>query len=82
VITFGLWFFKAEKENSEEKENKAKSEEKTDNDNNPMAKLFYGKVLTEGCIQGEAFSRVEAFGQWPLQVNLVNDSYTTENPFQ
>ena len=38
-------------------------------ENNPMSKLFYGKVLTEGRIQGDAFEREEAFGQWPLQVN-------------
>ena len=38
-------------------------------ENNPMSKLFYGKVLTEGRIQGDAFKREEAFGQWPLQVN-------------
>ena len=63
----------AEKENNEEKDMTKTNNElnviaNTNTDDNPMAKLFYGKVLTEGSIQGEAFSRTEAFGQWPLQV--------------
>ena len=42
-------------------------------DNNPMSKLFYGKVLTEGRIHGDDFKREEAFGQWPLQVNTFTN---------
>lgn len=55
-----------EKENNEEKELPLTNEiTKSDN---PMSQMFYGKVLTEGNIHGKAFSRIEAFGQWPLQV--------------
>ncbi len=49
--------------------NVRKNEKNNNTDDNPMSKLFYGKVLTEGSLKGEQFSRVEAFGQWPLQVN-------------
>ena len=68
----------AEKENSEEKENVNNNNGSNGNggscnnvttDANPMSKLFYGKVLIEGTIQGEPFSKIEAFGQWPLRVN-------------
>lgn len=58
----------SEKENSEEKERKVNNDSNCP-DNNPMSKLFYGKVLIEGAIQGEPFSKIEAFGQWPLNVN-------------
>ena len=58
-----------EKENNEEKdakETEAKGE-------NPMAKLFYGKVVREGRFNGDAFLRQENFGQWPLQVNTCSN---------
>ena len=65
----------AEKENSEEKENVSNNNNNSNGntnvatDVNPMSKLFYGKVLIEGTIKGEPFSKIEAFGQWPLRVN-------------
>jgi len=40
---------------------------------NRMSKLFYGQVLIEGFVRGKEFSRREAFGQWPLQVNSYTD---------
>ncbi|NWH56470.1 UBP28 hydrolase, partial [Geococcyx californianus] len=36
---------------------------------NPMVQLFYGTFLTEGIHEGNAFSKIETFGQYPLQVN-------------
>ena len=65
-----------EKENNEEKEvAEAKKANAADNltESNPMSRLFYGKVLTEGSIHGDAFVREEAFGQWPLQVNTFTN---------
>jgi hypothetical protein len=69
-----------EKENNEEKEASGglasnNADKKSDNDvsENPMSRLFYGKVLTEGSIHGDAFVREEAFGQWPLQVNTFTN---------
>ena len=56
----------AEKEINEEKDAEPKNE-------NPMAKLFYGKVIREGRINGDAFLRQENFGQWPLQVNTCSN---------
>ena len=61
-----------EKENNEEKDPddaEGGNNLKNDNSENPMAKLFYGKVLREGRINGDDFKRQENFGQWPLQVN-------------
>ena len=59
-----------EKENNEEKDpEEGSAASKNDNSENPMAKLFYGKVLREGRINGDDFMRQENFGQWPLQVN-------------
>ena len=40
---------------------------------NPITRLIYGKILTEGCLRGEDFSRTENFGQYPLQVNNFSD---------
>ena len=40
---------------------------------NPMTRLFYGNILVEGKLKGEYFSRPEAFGQYPLQVNSNKD---------
>ncbi|NXN96668.1 UBP28 hydrolase, partial [Rhinopomastus cyanomelas] len=40
-----------------------------DKSENPMVQLFYGTFLTEGVHEGNAFSRIETFGQYPLQVN-------------
>ncbi|KAF1510962.1 Ubiquitin carboxyl-terminal hydrolase 28, partial [Eudyptula minor] len=40
-----------------------------DKSENPMVQLFYGTFLTEGVHEGNAFSKIEAFGQYPLQVN-------------
>ncbi|KAG8141640.1 hypothetical protein E2320_007229 [Naja naja] len=34
-----------------------------------MVQLFYGTFLTEGVHEGKRFSKIEAFGQYPLQVN-------------
>ena len=68
-----------EKENNEEKEIQTKigggrrEVNGGSGDNNPMSKLFYGKVLTEGRIHGDDFKREEAFGQWPLQVNTFTN---------
>ena len=75
----------AEKENNEEKDvTETKNELNINKDNNPddnpMEKLFYGKVLTEGSIQGEAFSKTEAFGQWPLQVKHANEFGSSKCP--
>ena len=42
-------------------------------DGNRMSKLFYGQVLIEGFVRGKEFTRKEAFGQWPLQVNSYAD---------
>ncbi|XP_040471906.1 ubiquitin carboxyl-terminal hydrolase 28 isoform X4 [Falco naumanni] len=36
---------------------------------NPMVQLFYGTFLTEGVHEGNTFSKIETFGQYPLQVN-------------
>lgn len=58
-----------EKENNEEKDAK----EAEAKDENPMAKLFYGKVVREGRFNGDAFLRQENFGQWPLQVNTCSN---------
>ena len=82
-----------EKENNEEKENRdVDDEDISEKDQtpfspkegticsdtkNPMTELFYGQVLTEGSIQGEEFIRLEAFGQWPLQVNTYKDIHET-----
>ena len=66
-----------EKENNEEKVvPKDESENKDDacSDDNPMTKLFYGKVLIEGWrLNGGTSEREEAFGQWPLQVNTFTN---------
>ncbi|NXN69623.1 UBP28 hydrolase, partial [Himantopus himantopus] len=40
-----------------------------DKSENPMVQLFYGTFLTEGVHEGNTFSRIETFGQYPLQVN-------------
>ncbi|KFP11269.1 Ubiquitin carboxyl-terminal hydrolase 28, partial [Egretta garzetta] len=40
-----------------------------DKTENPMVQLFYGTFLTEGVHEGNTFSKIEAFGQYPLQVN-------------
>ncbi|NXF89343.1 UBP28 hydrolase, partial [Eubucco bourcierii] len=40
-----------------------------DKSENPMVQLFYGTYLTEGVHEGKAFSKIEPFGQYPLQVN-------------
>ncbi|XP_074832998.1 ubiquitin carboxyl-terminal hydrolase 28 isoform X9 [Carettochelys insculpta] len=40
-----------------------------DKSENPMVQLFYGTFLTEGVHEGKTFSRIETFGQYPLQVN-------------
>ncbi|NXH14677.1 UBP28 hydrolase, partial [Bucco capensis] len=40
-----------------------------DKSENPMVQLFYGTYLTEGVHEGNAFSKMETFGQYPLQVN-------------
>ena len=68
----------AEKENNEEKdpatqETASKNDDDENAENNPMAKLFYGKVLREGRYNGDAFMRQENFGQWPLQVNTCSN---------
>ncbi|XP_057284241.1 ubiquitin carboxyl-terminal hydrolase 28 isoform X1 [Pezoporus wallicus] len=49
----------------------AKSPE--DKSENPMVQLFYGTFLTEGVHEGNAFSKIETFGQYPLQVNGYRD---------
>ena len=65
-----------EKENNEEKE----IPENPETNANPMARLFYGKVLLEGNINGDAFSKEEAFGQWNIPVNnFVNVHESIEN---
>ncbi|XP_048368945.1 ubiquitin carboxyl-terminal hydrolase 28 isoform X1 [Sphaerodactylus townsendi] len=40
-----------------------------DKSENPMVQLFYGTYLTEGIHEGKTFSKIETFGQYPLQVN-------------
>ncbi|XP_030076474.1 ubiquitin carboxyl-terminal hydrolase 28 isoform X3 [Microcaecilia unicolor] len=40
-----------------------------DKSENPMVQLFYGTFLTEGIHEGNTFSNIETFGQYPLQVN-------------
>ncbi|NXO85154.1 UBP28 hydrolase, partial [Sitta europaea] len=40
-----------------------------DKSKNPMVQLFYGTFLTEGVHEGNTFSKIETFGQYPLQVN-------------
>nr|XP_056715990.1 ubiquitin carboxyl-terminal hydrolase 28 [Euleptes europaea] len=40
-----------------------------DKSDNPMVQLFYGTFLTEGIHEGKTFSKIETFGQYPLQVN-------------
>ncbi|KAM3830917.1 ubiquitin carboxyl-terminal hydrolase 28 isoform 3-T3 [Vipera latastei] len=40
-----------------------------DKSENPMVQLFYGTFLTEGVHEGKRFSKIETFGQYPLQVN-------------
>ncbi|NXR31360.1 UBP28 hydrolase, partial [Zosterops hypoxanthus] len=40
-----------------------------DKSENPMVRLFYGTFLTEGVHEGNTFSKIETFGQYPLQVN-------------
>ncbi|XP_067421756.1 ubiquitin carboxyl-terminal hydrolase 28 isoform X4 [Emydura macquarii macquarii] len=40
-----------------------------DKSENPMVQLFYGTFLTEGIHEGKTFSKIETFGQYPLQVN-------------
>ncbi|XP_043357002.1 ubiquitin carboxyl-terminal hydrolase 28 isoform X6 [Dermochelys coriacea] len=40
-----------------------------DKSENPMVQLFYGTFLTEGVHEGKTFSKIETFGQYPLQVN-------------
>merc|ERR1719414_914098 len=66
---------------SEKETNQAQFSPKEDtvgfDSKNPMTELFYGQVLTEGSIQGEEFIRLEAFGQWPLQVNTYKDIHET-----
>ena len=67
-----------EKENNEEKE--IGIPELPETNANPMARLFYGKVLLEGTINGDAFSKEEAFGQWNIPVNnFVNIHESIEN---
>ena len=70
-----------EKENNEEKVFvEPQPTDPSASTTNPMARLFYGKVLLEGNINGDAFVREEAFGQWPLQVNtFVNIHESLEN---
>uniref|UniRef100_A0A8C6XLP1 Ubiquitin carboxyl-terminal hydrolase n=1 Tax=Naja naja TaxID=35670 RepID=A0A8C6XLP1_NAJNA len=45
------------------------AENSQDKSENPMVQLFYGTFLTEGVHEGKRFSKIEAFGQYPLQVN-------------
>ncbi|XP_018081434.1 ubiquitin carboxyl-terminal hydrolase 28 isoform X2 [Xenopus laevis] len=41
-----------------------------DKSENPMVQLFYGTFLNEGFLEAnKAFSNIETFGQYPLQVN-------------
>ncbi|KAH0623355.1 hypothetical protein JD844_031597 [Phrynosoma platyrhinos] len=40
-----------------------------DKSENPMVQLFYGTFLSEGIHEGKTFSKIETFGQYPLQVN-------------
>uniref|UniRef100_A0A8B9FCA0 ubiquitinyl hydrolase 1 n=1 Tax=Amazona collaria TaxID=241587 RepID=A0A8B9FCA0_9PSIT len=44
-----------------------------DKSENPMVQLFYGTFLTEGVHEGNTFSKIETFGQYPLQVNGYRD---------
>ncbi|KAM5140331.1 ubiquitin carboxyl-terminal hydrolase 28 [Mantella aurantiaca] len=43
-----------------------------DKTENPMVQLFYGTFLNEGYVEDKAFSNIETFGQYPLQVNGFN----------
>ncbi|XP_032084993.1 ubiquitin carboxyl-terminal hydrolase 28 isoform X2 [Thamnophis elegans] len=45
------------------------AENPRDRSENPMVQLFYGTFLTEGFHEGKRFSKIETFGQYPLQVN-------------
>ncbi|KAM3830919.1 ubiquitin carboxyl-terminal hydrolase 28 isoform 5-T5 [Vipera latastei] len=45
------------------------AENSQDKSENPMVQLFYGTFLTEGVHEGKRFSKIETFGQYPLQVN-------------
>ncbi|XP_060551003.1 ubiquitin carboxyl-terminal hydrolase 28 isoform X2 [Pantherophis guttatus] len=45
------------------------AENSQDKSENPMVQLFYGTFLTEGVHEGKQFSKIETFGQYPLQVN-------------
>ncbi|XP_070621753.1 ubiquitin carboxyl-terminal hydrolase 28 isoform X1 [Erythrolamprus reginae] len=45
------------------------AEDSQDKSENPMVQLFYGTFLTEGVHEGKPFSKIETFGQYPLQVN-------------
>eukprot|EP00079_Xenopus_tropicalis_P037691 XP_017951462.1 PREDICTED: ubiquitin carboxyl-terminal hydrolase 28 isoform X2 [Xenopus tropicalis] len=45
-------------------------EDPRDKSENPMVQLFYGTFLNEGFLEAnKAFSNIETFGQYPLQVN-------------
>ncbi|XP_040181963.1 ubiquitin carboxyl-terminal hydrolase 28 isoform X4 [Rana temporaria] len=44
-----------------------------DKTENPMVQLFYGTFLNEGYLEDKAFSNIETFGQYPLQVNGFNN---------
>uniref|UniRef100_A0ABM5EQK5 ubiquitinyl hydrolase 1 n=1 Tax=Pogona vitticeps TaxID=103695 RepID=A0ABM5EQK5_9SAUR len=44
-----------------------------DKSENPMVQLFYGTYLTEGIHEGKTFSKIETFGQYPLQVNCYKN---------
>nr|DBA16254.1 TPA: hypothetical protein GDO54_003666 [Pyxicephalus adspersus] len=45
-------------------------ESSNDKAENPMVQLFYGTFLIEGYLEADkTFSKVETFGQYPLQVN-------------
>ncbi|KAJ7305374.1 hypothetical protein JRQ81_011328 [Phrynocephalus forsythii] len=46
-----------------------------DKSENPMVQLFYGTCLTEGIHEGKTFSKIETFGQYPLQVNCYRNLY-------
>ncbi len=49
--------------------------DKSDDVDNPMSRLFYGRIQVEGKVQGglEEFSRSETFTQHSLQVNACSD---------
>ncbi len=65
----------AKKEESMDLSNAAgESADKSDEVDNPMSALFYGRIQVEGkTLNGEPFSRLEAFTQHALQVNTVSD---------